>query len=101
MGQKKRFVGQKKRNPLEVSPQEAQVLAAKEELSGVQKEAYDDSKVRYLSSLQDGRKGKGKTKEKEGLDYHKGKGKSKSNKGSKEKAKDGQDAKYRLLGPRA
>ena len=70
---------------LEISPQEAQVLAAKEELSGAQKEAYDDSKVRYLSSLQDGRKGKSKGKERESTDHNKGKGKQKSGKSGKEK----------------
>lgn len=73
---------------IEVSPQETQALAAREELSGAQKEAYDDSKVRYLSSLQDGRKGKGKSKEGQQQEYRKDKGKSKGSKGDKGKQKE-------------
>lgn len=62
-------------------------------MSGAQKEAYDDSKVRYLSSLQDGRKGKSKGKEREGTEIQKGKGKGKSSKGNREKPKDDSNAK--------
>lgn len=81
---------------LELAPQEGQVLADQVELSSAQKDAHAESKLKYLSTLPDGRrsKGKGQEKGKESGDFKREKGKNKGqSKGDKGRAKEDVGAK--------
>ena len=82
---------------LEVCPQDTMSLAAKEELSSAQRAAADEAKVTYLAGLPDGRRSKGKGKEKDKgqpvrKEFDKGKGRT-SGKGDSRKQKEEQAAK--------
>ena len=74
---------------MELSPQEGLYIAAPQEVSAAQKDAYSESKVRQLASQPDGRKGKGKSQEKPKEHYdqkrEKGKGQGSNYKGEKTK----------------
>ena len=76
---------------MELAPQEGQVLADQVELSAAQKDAHAESKLKYLSTLPEGRrsKGKGGEKGKEVGDFKKDKGKHKGqSKGDKTRPKE-------------
>ena len=82
---------------LEVCPQDTMSLAAQEELSSAQRAAADEAKVTYLAGLPDGRRSKGKGKEKDKgqpvrKEFDKGKGRT-SGKGDSRKQKEEQAAK--------
>ena len=76
---------------MELAPQAGEVLADQVELSSAQKDAHAESKLKYLSTLPDGRrsKGKGQEKGKETGDFKRDKGKNKGqSKGDKSRPKE-------------